>query len=242
MYKYRPFYQLVFFVNHNVAPSPDILSSLLSGYGGFTPCPVNAGTVLLKDDSKMREIVFEPEKISITEYFKYGIPEIPGDDVRRKFTWYAVDALNIFYDLTDAVDNSCPGYRMGLVTRLFFEGTGKDRLDGMAERFVHVPGTHRENMPCEWSVRQCSRDRFLISDREEIVNAVSTVGRSQGFFNMSDSTHKDFDSIDIMCDFNTSQHSHRQRFSARDAEDFLLNSAFVWVDKMERETEETVRG
>ncbi len=46
MYKYRPFYQLVFFVNHNVAPSPDILSSLLSGYGGFTPCPVNAGTVL----------------------------------------------------------------------------------------------------------------------------------------------------------------------------------------------------
>jgi|LSQX01.1.fsa_nt_gb hypothetical protein len=48
MYKYRPFYQLVFFVNHNVAPSPDILSSLLSGYGGFTPCPVNAGTVLLR--------------------------------------------------------------------------------------------------------------------------------------------------------------------------------------------------
>lgn len=244
----RPFYHFHFFVRHNVLPTPDMLSLLLERFKGFLPFaqPVpdaEPGTPFVRllqaqREDTMREILFEPEKIVIMENYKNG----ETSPSRDAFVDFVVETLRLFFRTPgNLLDNSGQGFRMSLITRLFFEGVPENKMNRAFESLIHTVGTYQEALPIEWSVRQCSRIKRIIREKEELLNLISIIGRFQRAPSFVGETNA-FDCLDLLCDINTYQGTTKQRFTELDAADFLLNTAFPSADNLEKETGELLDG
>lgn len=252
MAAWRSYYQFIFFVKHNVFPSPEMFSLMLDMYKGHLPsvrfCPaINASLPPLRllhlhHETKLREILFEPERISIAEKYEYG--DFPASQIaetvslREDFVSYVEEILNVFFITQNALlDNSCQGYRMSLVTQLLFDDVSENALNRAFGRLVNTVESHREVLPVEWSVRQCSRIMRKVGENEELLNLISNIGRVRRSVPPGDGT-KEFDTLDLLCEINTFQGIQKQRFADHDAREFLLNTAFDCSGRIEREAGE----
>lgn len=221
-------YQIGFYgPGTHLEPAPDLVSKLLEQFRGKELIPTTATELQVSEDFGTRLqlqfispnqewlVAFEAKRILIRKQSVQG-GEIGTLDIFRRD---AHEILTQILEVTPIVGN-----RLSLVVKGILPEMPEEELAGVYSKLIKPIDFYKSHRTTQWSTRSIARVEVLIGTKQELLNVITDVNRSQGKLKQDSNVIVDFDRIEVGLDINTHQDNTAQRFTSPDIGVFLTEA------------------